>query len=211
MTRRIVGAVRTMRPTSRFCFAGIDVGGRRKGFHVAVIHEGCVLAGPARLGTPDDAVGWLRGFAPSVIGVDAPREPASDGAVSRECERRIARDICGIRYTPDLRTLRSATYYAWVLHGLELYAALAGDDWEVVETFPTACWTRWAGPRGDRPRGAWSGDALARLIPVSGRPARLGQDGRDAIGAALVAREHFAGRTDPAFAPIAVPAATPRA
>jgi len=69
--------------------------------------------------------------------------------------------------------------------------------------FPTASWTRWHGPRGARPRGVWSREALAAL-GLAGVPARTNQDQRDAIAAALTAREHSAARTE-AIGDIVVP------
>lgn len=53
------------------------------------------------------------------------------------------------------------------------------------------------------PERHWSRRALARL-GMRGVPAGLGQDGRDAIGAALLAREHERGTTE-RFGDILVP------
>lgn len=76
----------------------------------------------------------------------------------------------------------------------------------VIEVFPTASWTRWAGPRrGSRAR--WSQHALDSL-GLSGLPARLGQDGRDALAAAVTARLWSAGATE-SFEEIVVPTERP--
>ena len=164
----------------------MDVGGPRKGFDAAVIDRRGVRA-IARLRDARDTAAWLAAFEPRLVAVDAPCAPARDGEASRGCERELARRVCGIRYTPDERALRSHArgYYDWVLNGFELYGAL--DGLETVECFPTATWTRLAGPRGRRTRAAWSSHALAGL-GLAGVPAGLGQDGRDAIAAAVTAR-----------------------
>ena len=185
-------------------WVGVDVGGPRKGFDAAAIDRRGLVA-LARLATPGDAAAWIARLEPRVVGVDAPFRAAPDGAASRACERELARRVCGIRYTPDAEALRShpAGYYDWILNGLDLYSAL--DGLHVVECFPTATWTRLAGPRGRRSRARWSGDALADL-GLEGVPARLGQDGRDSIGAAVTARMHDEGGCELIGGEIAVPA-----
>jgi predicted nuclease with RNAse H fold len=185
-------------------WAGVDVGGRRKGFHAAVVDDARLVAGPAALPAPADVVDWLAGRAVDLVAVDSPRAAAGPGTRSRAGERSLARTICGIRYTPDERRLAaSPAYYEWIAHGLELYGALAAAGYAVIECFPTASWTRWAGPRRGRSRRGWSREALdARGLADA--PARLNQDGRDAIGAALTARAHSRGETD-AFGDIVVP------
>ena len=55
-----------------------DVGGRRKGFHVAVIVSArqrlAVVERPRRLLTPGEAAIWISGWRPRLVGVDAPRQ-----------------------------------------------------------------------------------------------------------------------------------------
>ena len=111
----------------------------------------------------------------------------------------------GIRWTPEQAALRGP-YYEWIVHGLELYAALEKEvpAADLIEVFPTAAWTRWIGPRDGRRRAAWSSagiEALGEsaldlhdLAAKAGKP-RLNQDDRDAIAAALVARQHEEGKT----------------
>jgi predicted nuclease with RNAse H fold len=139
---------------------------------------------------------WLGELGPRVIGIDSPREPAPDGAPSRPGERAFAAaGVCGIRFTPDRATLQAphpTGYYDWILHGMELYAALAGH--RVVEVFPTATWTLLHGPRGRRSRAAWTCEALERA-GVDGLPRRTSQDLRDAIAAAVTARMCDEGHT----------------
>jgi predicted nuclease with RNAse H fold len=189
------------------CWAGVDVGAERKGFHVAVVDEDGLVAGPTQAATPAAVVAWLEPHRPHLVAVDSPRRPAPDGKRSRPDERDLARAVCGIRYTPDLVSLaRSPRYYAWVRHGFALYDALARAGWEPIECFPTATWTRLGGPRQGVPRGLWSRAVLAAQ-GLGRLPLRMSQDARDATGAALTARLHAQGRTE-AFGEIVVPRAT---
>ena len=188
-------------------WAGIDVGGRRKGFHTAVVDDGGHCTGPINLPTAAAVRDWLRPFSPLVVALDSPLATAPPGRTAREGELRLARSVCGIRWTPPRERLDGNPYYAWILHGLELAELLRrSGNWEVIEVFPTAAWTRWAGPRrGSRAR--WSQAALETL-GVSGLPPRLGQDGRDAVAAAVTARLWSAGATQ-SFEEIVVPTGRP--
>jgi predicted nuclease with RNAse H fold len=185
-------------------WAGVDVGGHRKGFHAAVVDGRRLLAEPVNFKDATAVAEWLRCWCPRLVAVDSPRVPAAPGRRSRPEERDfVAAGICGLRYTPDARTIRRHAHYEWVACGLALYRALAAAGFAAVECFPTAAWTRWHGPRGRRPRAEWSAAALAGRR-LRGVPARLGQDGRDAIAAALVAFDHDHGRCD-TFGAIVVP------
>jgi predicted nuclease with RNAse H fold len=181
---------------------GVDVGGPGKGFDIAVIDDREVLELRARLGTSDVAA-LVESARPAVVGIDSPRSCAPNGETSREGERRLARAVCGIRWTPDRARVHASDYYGWVVEGLRLYAALAPLDVVVIEVFPTASWTRWLGPRAGTPRSAWSTDGLAGL-GLAGIPARTNQDQRDALAAAVTARLHSRGATE-AFGEIYVP------
>jgi predicted nuclease with RNAse H fold len=182
-------------------WAGVDVGGRRKGFHTAVVDAGGLVAGPIRVAAVEEVEGWLRRFRPKVVAVDSPRSPAPDGSRSRECERDLRRAVCGIRYTPSEALLADNPYYAWILNGLELYAVLTRTGSTVIECFPTASFTRWAGVRGRETRARWSRSSLEAfgfpLVPH-------GQDGRDALAAALTAQCFDEGSFE-AFGDIVVP------
>jgi predicted nuclease with RNAse H fold len=184
-------------------WAGVDVGGRRKGFHVALVDSDRLRAGPARLATVSETVRWLKWRSPRLVAVDSPCVPAPDGFRSRPEERELARSICRIRYTPEAARLARNRYYEWIVRGLALYAALEEAGLPAIECFPTASFTRWAGPRGTRTRSAWTREALAQA-KLGGIPSPLGQDGRDAIAAALTARAHERGLTE-SFGPIVVP------
>jgi predicted nuclease with RNAse H fold len=197
-------------------WAGVDVGGTRKGFDVAVIESRgseLHLSGlPRRFPDVAGVVAMVLETTPSVVAVDSPIRAARPGSLSREGERELARNVCGIRYTPDRATLEAnPTYYGWILNGFRLYAALDGLllPMNVIECFPTASWTRLGGIRGTLRRAAWTRTVLyERLVergPLRGVPLRHNQDARDAIVAALTAYLHDQGKTE-AFGDLVVPA-----
>jgi predicted nuclease with RNAse H fold len=166
-------------------WAGVDVGGSRKGFHVALLDEDLRIA-LGRAATVERCVHAVQGAA--VIGIDAPAAWADPGEGSRACERAFAAaGVCGIRPTPDAAAaaVRTDRYYEWIERGLELWAALRVEGMRAVECFPTASWTRWVGSRGRTGRGAWSAAGLAALGLKGDRPGN--QDERDAVAAALTA------------------------
>lgn len=186
---------------------GVDVGGPAKGFDVAVVHDLAVVS-LSRGCSREAVVEAAMSCGASVIGVDSPAGCASPGEKSRPGERELARTVCPIFFTPEEKVVRSGhPFYRWMVEGLELYSLLAQElpDATVVEVFPSAAWTVWAGARDGRPKSRWSRVALER-VGVSGVPARCSQDARDAVGAALVAGLFLDGRTED-FGGIAVPAA----
>jgi predicted nuclease with RNAse H fold len=196
------------RTHDEWTWAGVDVGGKKKGFHAVVIDDGGVVAGPQNIKEADEVVEWLEGFAPVVVAVDSPRCAAPAGERSRACERALASAVCGIRWTPDAETLHAGgTYFEWIRNGLELYARLAAATatrWEIIEVFPTASFTVWGEKRGQTRRARWSRLILERLA-LGGLPSRrLNQDDRDAIAAALTAHLHHAGEAQN-FGEIVVP------
>jgi predicted nuclease with RNAse H fold len=184
-------------------WAGVDVGGRRKGFHLALIDDSRVVALLAERDV-GEATKLLAKHCPRMVAVDSPRAPAPDGERSREGERRLAREVCNIRYTPDRAGLASnPTYYEWIENGFDLYQQLEQVGLRAVECFPTASWTRWAGARAGERRQEWSAAALAAL-ELADVPDALNQDYRDAIGAALTARDFDRGEVE-RFGDIVVP------
>jgi predicted nuclease with RNAse H fold len=170
-------------------WAGVDVGGRRKGFDVAVVDAEQVVAVARRRPHPAAVVAFLSEHQPRVVAVDSPCCAAPAGARSRAGERRLAKEVCGIRYTPSQDVLdRGSPYYEWIVHGLELYRALERGSWEVIECFPTASWTRCFEAKGrGRSRAAWTRAGLS-ILALEGIPERTSLDVRDAIAAALTAR-----------------------
>jgi len=174
-------------------WAGVDVGGRRKGFHCAVLN-GDHVQSLACLATPAEVADHLVRHAPDVTAIDSPVSLALDGERSRQCERDfVAAAICNLRFTPDRAGLQSnSTYYEWIEHGLELFEECRRRDLQVIECFPTASWTVWAGKRGRKRRSAWTTQALAAQN-LTGLPSRMNQDVRDAVAAALTARAYERG------------------
>ena len=181
---------------------GVDVGGRRKAFDAALI-EGEYLTGLRRRQSVGDVVAWVATVKPSVVAIDSPRSSAPPGRTHRPEEKEVRDQVCGIRWTPPSAELEGNPYYEWIVEGLRLYRALAPEPVRVVECFPTASWTRWHGPRDSRRRAAWTREALATL-DLEGVPSRTNQDVRDAVAAALTARDYDHGRFD-AFGDIIVP------
>lgn len=189
------------------CYAGVDVGGRRKGFDVAILDAHGVLCCHGRRLPSAQAV-WdlIAHFSPAAIAIDSPRSPAPDGCTSREGERALSRaGICQIRWTPDHRTIEEGgRYYEWIRCGLALYALLEERaETPVIEVFPTASWTRWHRRREGEHRSRWSTTALTRL-GIAESPVRTSQDLRDAIAAAGTAYQWAHGETE-AFGEIVVP------
>lgn len=184
-------------------WVGVDVGGKRKGFDVAVIDDRRVLVLKGHLACKQ-VVEIVMERRPSVVAVDSPRSYATDGQTARGGERELARLICGIRWTPDERRVRASAYYAWILEGAALFGALASHGVNVIEVFPTASWTRWHGERGSQSRAAWTRQGLASLS-LEDIPERTNQDQRDAIAAAVTARQHSLGLTE-TIGDIVVPA-----
>lgn len=182
---------------------GVDVGGKRKGFDVALIDEHDVLKLENRL-TCKQVVELVDTNPPAVVAIDSPRCCPPEGHTTRVGERQLNTLICGIRWTPDEKHVRASAYYAWIIEGLGLYEALTGRGIEVIEVFPTASWTRWHGKRGSKSRSAWSRQGLTSF-GLDGVPARTNQDQRDAIAAAVTARQHTLGKTV-ALGEIIVPA-----
>ena len=173
---------------------GVDVGGERKRFDVALIDESCLLElqrGVDRRGVLET----VERTQPALVAIDSPRSCAAAGAAARDCEREINRRICGIRWTPDAQSVQVSAYYGWILEGLALFDALTARHTDAIEVFPTASWTRWIGPRAGRSRARWSRYGLG-LLGLDGVPTRTNQDGRDAIAAAVTARQHTHGLTE---------------
>jgi predicted nuclease with RNAse H fold len=132
---------------------------------------------------------------PALVAIDGPRSCAPAGQTARACERALSRRVCGIRWTPDETRVGESAYYAWVVEGLRLFDALQARRQPAIEVFPTASWTRWLGPRATRSRATWTRSGLATL-KLAGLPPRTNQDQRDAIAAAVTARQHTHGLTE---------------
>lgn len=196
--------VKTSRRARTDRWAGIDVGGCRKGFHAALIDDERVIELLASTRAIELA-GWLREWGAALVAVDSPGSPAPDGERSRAGERSlVAARICSLRHTPDRRALKTNPgYYEWIEQGFLLYDEPGKAGLAAVECFPTASFTRWAGPRGNGRRSEWTKAALAAR-GLADLPEAMNQDQRDAVAAALTARGHAAGQTE-RFGDIVVP------
>ncbi len=182
---------------------GVDVGGERKRFDAALIDSDLGLVVLQDRLDVAAVVALIEEHKPKVVAIDSPRTAAPDGEHLRDCELLLNSSVCGIRWTPDATTLGSSPYYGWILRGLDLFQVVEiTPNVEVIEVFPTASWTRWFGRRvGSRAR--WTRQCLVHL-PLSGIPARTNQDQRDAIAAAMTARQ-FSRQECDSFGEIVVP------
>jgi hypothetical protein len=90
---------------------GVDVGARRKGFDIAVVDDRRLLALAGGLDR-EAVVERVDMERPTIVAIDSPRRCAPDGQTTRADERRLARTICGIRWTPDQRRVRASAYYS---------------------------------------------------------------------------------------------------
>jgi predicted nuclease with RNAse H fold len=183
---------------------GVDVGGKRKAFDVALVDDRRLVGWRPRQSV-DQVVAWVEAANPTVVAIDSPRSCAPLGHTHRPEEKELRDTVCGIRWTPAEAQLGGNPYYEWIVEGLRLYDALARRPVDVIECFPTASWTLWHGARGDRRRSAWTRQALAAR-ELRGVPSRTNQDMRDAVAAALTARDYEQGRFE-RFGDIVVPRA----
>jgi predicted nuclease with RNAse H fold len=167
---------------------GVDVGGKRKAFDVALIEDRSLI-GLRQRQSVDEVVTWLTQAKPTVVAIDSPSTCAPANATHRTAEKKLRDAVCGIRWTPPRDKLNGNPYYEWIVEGMRLYDALRKQPLIVIECFPTASWTRWYGPRNGRSRAKWSGAALETL-GLEGMPTSTNQDKRDAIAAALTARDY---------------------
>lgn len=112
------------RAVEQTVFAGVDVGGQRKGFHVAFL-RGSVILSIERLAAASLVASRCRDMLAATVAVDAPCGWSLDpDGRSREAERAMLR--CGIRaYNVPAKNLAHLEgFHAWMLQGEALYSAL---------------------------------------------------------------------------------------
>jgi predicted nuclease with RNAse H fold len=131
--------------------AGIDVGGKRKGFHAVALRNG---AFHDKFHSTDakEIADWCRKTVQArVIGIDAPCRWSLTGR-ARPAERELIGEGIWCFSTPDLRTAKNhpTNHYGWMLNGAELFRAMekthpirrksSGDVGltQCFETFPHA-------------------------------------------------------------------------
>lgn len=203
---------------------GIDVGGRRKGLHLAAIRPDEELSLDQARGNSqtEDALEWIQQFEPiRCVAIDAPADWAADSELSyRACEKCFrSKGICNIFYTPtqavgERRARRNGGdgHYEWIECGIELRRRLVaryGNEM-IVECFPTASLTRW-GTRREGSRARWSRNVLTNRWGGRFEVSKArNQDQRDALAAALTALQFdTAPESMEAFGPLQVPRERP--
>lgn len=137
--------------TSSLIVAGIDVGGRAKGFHAVALEGGAYLEQFSSC----DAVAvadWCRGNGIRVIAIDAPCHWSSTGR-ARTAERELMKETIWCFATPSREAAEThpKDHFRWMLNGAELFVKLIeakyllfdGVRWQTppqmcFETFPQA-------------------------------------------------------------------------
>jgi len=131
-------------------FVGIDVGGRRKGFHAAALRQGAFID-VTKSQDPDVIVQWCLGRHACVVAVDAPCRWSRSGS-SRRAEREMKLNgrivQCFKTPTRERACSQGTGFYGWVLNGERLYQRLLSHyllfdgsqqaGMVVLETFPHA-------------------------------------------------------------------------
>lgn len=136
--------------SSSHIVAGIDVGGRAKGFHAVALQAGKYLdqftATEAK-----NVADWCCDIRAEVVGIDAPCRWSSDGR-ARPAELQLMQQKIWCFATPsrDAAEAHPKDHFRWMLNGAELYAELERTHQLVVddchhaseqlcfETFPQA-------------------------------------------------------------------------
>jgi predicted nuclease with RNAse H fold len=140
---------------------GIDVGGVRKGFHLVAL-EGSSISGVLRTRSVDEVVAWCLSQEATLVSIDAPcRWRPQSG--NRLAERELYRRGISCYWTParEAAILHPKNFYGWMLNGMALYDALAGDFPLITdptapltsrsfETFPHAVSRQLRGPEADK-------------------------------------------------------------
>ncbi len=105
--------------------AGVDVGGRAKGYHSVALRER-IIVDTHHCREPQGVLNWCLGLGVRVIGIDAPCGWSISGG-SRLAERTL--QVNGRRIpcfmTPSRERAASSRFYDWVRRGEELYKTLS--------------------------------------------------------------------------------------
>ena len=136
--------------SSSIIVAGVDVGGRAKGFHAVALRDGAYLDKFASR-TASQVAEWCRRMGARFIGVDAPCRWSSTGR-ARTAERQLMAEKTWCFSTPsrEIAEAHPKDHFGWMRNGAELFAILesthrlfAGDPEQMTlplcfETFPNA-------------------------------------------------------------------------
>lgn len=108
--------------------AGIDVGGARKGFHVAIL-QGKVVRASIKEGDPQRILQCLRDEKVTAVGIDSPCKWALPGNKSRLAERQMRKERIWSFSTPNKSKVEAHTkwFYEWMKNGWCLYEVLAAE------------------------------------------------------------------------------------
>lgn len=127
---------------------GIDVGGKRKGFHAVALCDDKFIDIKAH-DDPAVIVNWCLDHEAAVVGVDAPCKWSRTGT-SRLAERELAKKGIHCFATPTYQVAKGSKtgFYEWILNGQSLYHMLLckyllfngdrTDSHTCIETFPHA-------------------------------------------------------------------------
>lgn len=174
---------------------GIDVGGRKKGFHAVALENGAYL-GQKNTSAVDELIYWsVQAIGAQIIAVDAPCYWSSDGR-ARPAERALMKQgiFCFSSTTREKAVSHTTDYYGWMLRGEQLYQALAvthpiGNSSSgrfCFETFPHAItWQLRGGDANARRKRAERAELL-RKIGIHFKD-RVGIDTMDAALCAYMA------------------------
>ncbi len=117
---------------------GIDVGGKKKGFHAILLRSG-VLETTISSANPADIVEWCRQGNADVIGVDAPSGWSQSGS-SRAAERELklaGKQIhCFATPTRTRAPDHKKGFYDWVFNGEDLYCQLKKLRYQLFDGRP---------------------------------------------------------------------------
>src|SRR5262245_43010046 len=107
-------------------WCGVDVGGHRKGFHLAAVDTTAPLDAPRTGLDGAGAVEWIIRFSPAATAVDSSISAAPTGRSSRAGERRMRVRLAATfgRLQSSRQSWRDRTPYGWITHGFQLYEAL---------------------------------------------------------------------------------------
>jgi len=118
--------------------AGIDVGGRAKGYHGVALKDGAYF-GQYASKVAKDVAQWCQDVSARIVAIDAPSAWSINGR-ARTAERELMREGIGIFSTPTLQCAKDhpRDYYGWMLAGAELYSYVQPTHplWQLPKEMP---------------------------------------------------------------------------
>lgn len=101
---------------------GVDVGGLAKGFHAVALRNQRVTD-KVHVEAAREIRDWCSSIGATTVGIDAPCRPSLEG-YGRAAERALAGERIFSFLTPTHDVAVTKAFYAWMLHGWELYGLL---------------------------------------------------------------------------------------